>query len=231
MIDVTLVSYTQFNPDLEFEKHIERRSQPEHILAMGKRICQTKKHLWEIEEEVDEYEGDLVKKRNLATLKSGHLGVLEHVSFTFLIEGGSRVMTHQLVRHRMASYLQMSQRAVPMEDLDFIIPPTIAKGKDLEISADNFDKLTDAIGLATQAYTILVEIGVPKGDARYVMPHGMETRVWMTINTRSLLHFFKERLINPGAQWEIKGVAKQMHKLVFEIMPDIFDLRYAERWE
>lgn len=218
MIKVSLLAYSQWNKDLEIEKDFERRSHPQHITATGKRICQSAQSLSEIMEEEEQ-----IKRRNIATLKSGHLGVFEHITFTFLIEGGSRVMTHQLVRHRMASYLHQSQRAVPMASLELIVPPTIP--------GDMRQRWFEAMQNCYQLYVRLEELGIPRGDARYIMPHGMETRIWMTVNARSLLHFFKERLINPGAQWEIKEVAKQMHTAVMKICPTIFDLQYREYWE
>ena len=213
MINVTLVAYTQWNPE------VWRNPQhPEHIMATGKRICQSGEGLVDIINETEK-----IAIRNKATLKSGHMGVFEHISFTFLIEGGSRVMTHQLVRHRMASYLQMSQRAVPMSEVELIVPPTVPSDIKLELYAAMLDCYT--------LYEKMRHLGIPMGDARYIMPHGMETRVWMTINARSLMHFFKERLINPGAQWEIKAVATQMHDLVSKVCPTIFDLKYQEHWE
>ena len=218
MINVELLAHSQWTPEIWPGDRCSRSNDPEHIIATGKRICQSGESLVDIINEDDKAD-----KRNIATLKSGHLGVFEHITFTFLITGGSRIMTHQLVRHRMASYLQMSQRAVPMASLELIVPPTIP--------GDMRQQWFEAMQNCFQLYEKLQELGIPRGDARYIMPHGMETRVWMTINARSLLHFFKERLINPGAQWEIKEVAKQMHTAVMKICPTIFDLQYQECWE
>ena len=211
-IKVTLISKSFGN---------EMFLEPEQIVAVGKRICNSAELLEVLTNDENIKKTDW---RNLQTLKSKHMGVLEHILFTFLIEGVSRVMTHQLVRHRMASYLQMSQRTVPMENLDIIIPPSI-KGT---IYESRFKELKNQ---TTELYNDMTSGGIDEGDARYIMPHGMETRIWMTINARSLCHFLKERLINPRAQWEIKEVARQMYELAHMVCPTLINLETSEYWE
>jgi len=218
MIKVTLVSYTQWNPELALDT-----DNPEHITATGKRICQSGQKLKEIMRELEKIDARNIASLNPKNPKRAHMGVFEHISFTFLIEGASRVMSHQLVRHRIASYLQMSQRAVPMNKVELIVPSSIPE--------DMKEKFYSAMLNCYTVYKELKDAKVPIEDARFIMPHGMETRVWMTINARSLMHFFKERLTNPGAQWEIKEVARQMHELVIKVCPTIFDLKYVESWE
>ncbi|MHA1305559.1 MAG: FAD-dependent thymidylate synthase, partial [Candidatus Heimdallarchaeaceae archaeon] len=111
MINVTLLSYTQGNsPAL---------SDPELVTATIKRVCTTNRNFEDL------IDPNLKDWRNIKTIKDGHLGVLEHISFTFLVEGISRIVTHQIVRHRLASYLQMSQRTVPIDQLDIVVPKTI----------------------------------------------------------------------------------------------------------
>jgi len=153
----------------------------------------------------------------------GHVSVIEHASFTFSIEGVSRAMTHQLVRHRMASYLQLSQRATSMNDIRFIYPSSYPEYLKNEV-------LINYIDLGRKLYNILIENNVPMEDARCIMPHGMETRIIMTINGRSLIHFLKLRL-DEHAQWEIREVANQIWNLIKQICPTVFDEKYKEYWE
>jgi len=218
-IKVTLISNT-VGSDILWE--------PEDLTALGKRICNSANSL---EELIEDNYYKKVDWRNKKTLEEKHMGILEHISFTFLIEGGSRVMTHQLVRHRMASYLQMSQRVVPMKELDLIVPPDIIgtewecvwlnKLKELKEIYEKMDAEKKSDGKKR----------FDQGDIRYIMPHGMETRIWMTINGRSLCHFLKERLINPRAQWEIKEVARQMYELAYKVCPILINLETSGCWE
>jgi thymidylate synthase (FAD) len=136
-------------------------------------------------------------------LKLGHLSVLEHASFTFAIEGISRACTHQLVRHRMASYSQQSQRWVKMHDFEVIVPPKIEDSPDRK---ERFDKAVESL---RELYAELVEEGTPREDARYLMPNAAETKIVMSANARSLLNFFDLRL-DKTAQWEIRELAGLM---------------------
>jgi len=225
-IKVILVAYTEGIPmslddDLIFIN-------PEDLTAIGKRICSSAQPLKELMKDNSHKKRDW---RNIKTLEEKHMGILEHISFTFLIEGGSRNMTHQLVRHRMASYLQMSQRIVSMKDLDLIIPPDI---KGTEWEPVWLQKLSELKEIYEKMDAEMKPDGTKRfdpGDIRYIMPHGMETRIWMTINGRSLCHFLKERLINPRAQWEIKEVARQMYELAHTVCPILINLETGEYWE
>lgn len=147
----------------------------------------------------------------------GHLSVVEHASFTFSVEGISRACTHQLVRHRIASYTQQSQRYVKFskKDLGKYITPKSIKGK----SKKAYKKLMDN---AAKTYTQLVDSGVPAEDARYVLPNASPTNIVVTMNGRELLHFFGLRL-SKGAQWEIKELAKKMLKEARKVAPGIFE--------
>ncbi len=148
-------------------------------------------------------------------LGMGHHSVIEHVSYTFSIEGVSRALTHQLVRHRIASYSQQSQRYVSMDEADFVTPPTIEEDSDLQ---ERFEGLMDSIW---EIYGSLVE-EVPEEDARYVLPNACRTNITVTMNARELWHFFSLRCCN-RAQWEIREVADEMLKLAREASPIIFD--------
>jgi len=156
-------------------------------------------------------------------MASGHESPLEHVKFTFAIEGVSRALTHQLVRHRVASYSQQSQRYVRESDFDYIEPPSIA-GNDKAHS-----KFIETMRYIQDAYTeiagYLAEDG-RKGesvyqDARFVLPQAAETKIVVTMNCRELLHFFKHRCCT-RAQWEIRMLAMAMLSLCRQVLPEIF---------
>ncbi|MDR1649176.1 MAG: FAD-dependent thymidylate synthase [Synergistaceae bacterium] len=140
--------------------------------------------------------------------RSGHHSPFEHASFTFGVDGLSRVASHQLVRHRMASYSQQSQRYVTMgkpgaDSSGVVIPPSVAANAP---ALELFERQVEA---AHAAYRALVEMGVPAEDARFILPHGWETRLVFTMNARELHHFFGLRLCR-RAQWEIRELARQM---------------------
>ena len=158
----------------------------------------------------------------------GHTSPIEHAVFTFYIEGVSRAMTHQLVRHRIASYSQRSQRYVDHKNFEYIVPPDF-KGITLDIDgqqidaetyfeqtmdmiADRYTKLRDSLGQAGEKVN---------EDARYILPNACETKILVTMNARELLHFFEERLCM-RAQWEIRNVANEMLKLVNKACPAVF---------
>lgn len=156
---------------------------------------------------------ELVKK----CISSGHTSVLEHVSFTFAVSGVSRVLSHQLVRHRLASYSQSSQRFVKVADLEYVCPPSL-RG---ETSADRAYFL-DSLERAVHAYQAMVADGVPAEDARFVLPNATATNIVMSMNCRALLHFFEERCCNK-AQWEIHRMAMEMMSCMVDELPEVFN--------
>lgn len=159
----------------------------------------------------------------------GHMSPVEHASFTFYIEGVSRAMTHQLVRHRLASYSQRSQRYVDHEDFDYVVPPRL-KGKTVEDHGQEVDAaeyFADTMRLIAERYNRLNRALGWTGegsnqDARYVLPNACETKILVTMNARELLHFFGERLCL-RAQWEIRNVAGRMLELVKPHLSGVFD--------
>lgn len=150
-------------------------------------------------------------------IRRGHLSPLEHVQLTFNIEDISRVASHQLVRHRIASYSQQSQRYTEMEMSawglgNVHLPPKVW---------DWYDKHQEAaknLELALAAYDQMIRDGVPSEDARYILPEGTTSNIVVTMNLRSLLHFFNERLCS-SAQEEIRDIAGQMAELTTEMFP------------
>lgn len=145
----------------------------------------------------------------------GHMSVVEHSSFTFAISDVSRSLTHQLVRHRIASYSQQSQRYVNLIEPIFVIPPKIEKDEELKKA---YCKTMDTIWVE---YNKLLELGIPVEDARYVLPNATLTNIIVTMNARSLLNFFDLRCCH-HAQWEIRKLANMMLKEVKKVAPVIF---------
>ncbi len=155
-------------------------------------------------------------------LSSGHESPVEHVSFTFAVAGVSRALSHQLVRHRIASYSQQSQRYVDAAGFDYVLPPQIAA---IPEARERFEA---AMAAAGEAYADLQDILARHGrgakaneDARFVLPNACETKVVVTMNCRSLLHFFELRCCT-RAQWEIRAMADAMLGLCRERLPVIF---------
>lgn len=145
----------------------------------------------------------------------GHHSVIEHAVFTFSVEGVSRALTHQLVRHRMASFSQQSQRYVSMDRASFVTPHSVEGNEE---ASEVFDETMDTIW---DAYRRLEELGIPAEDARYLLPNGCTTNITITMNARELLHFFSLRCCN-RAQWEIREMADKMLELCLEKSPIIF---------
>lgn len=186
---------------------------PELACATAARQCYSPKDAADLYHTMDEAHVHHV----LSTIMgSGHYSTLEHATYTFAVSGVSRSLTHQLVRHRMASFEQQSQRYVTFKHgVPVVTPPTIAED-------DQRKKVYDqAIACAAEAYDKLVKAGVPAEDARYLLPNATETKIVITMNIRELLHFFELRCCN-RAQWEIRDLAHQMLALVRPTAPFIF---------
>ena len=193
-------------------KLLEHTPHPERVVAMAARLCYSAAGAEELAEKMtDEQVEKLVDK----IIQMGHASTMEHVSFTFGIEGVSRVLTHQLVRHRLASYSQQSQRYVAEHDFEYILPPSIAERPE---ASERFKALMENI---QQTYNDLVESGVPKEDARYVLANATETKIVVTMNARSLMHFFNLRCCN-RAQWEIRELAYKMLAEAKAVAPLLF---------
>jgi thymidylate synthase (FAD) len=149
-------------------------------------------------------------------VRRGHESVIEHVVFTFKVEDVSRALTHQLVRHRIASYSQRSQRYVDEGEFAFVIPPSI-RG-----SEEAVKKFEETMNLVHERYNELKAMGVPKEDARFVLPNACQTKIVVTMNARSLRNFLKLRL-EKHAQWEIRQLAQRMYDLVYAVAPPLFE--------
>lgn len=194
-------------------KLVRYTPEPEKTVAMSARLCYSPVGAAELEEKIsDEAAAKLVRK----LVGMGHASTLEHVSFTFAIEGVSRVLTHQLVRHRLASYSQQSQRYVMERAFETITPPSIAANSEAKAK---FDALLKTV---QETYNELVDLGVHQEDARYVLPNAAETKIVVTMNARALLHFFELRCCS-RAQWEIRQLAWKMLAEVRQVAPVLFE--------
>lgn len=208
----------------------------ERLIAQAGKLCYSPVGVDEIMEDLDDESVDKFVKM---LMKLGHYSPLEHVSFTFAAEGVSRTLTHQLVRHRLASYSQQSQRYVKLDNFQYIIPPAIENNEKakalfleaMEADKESYLKITDE--LYKKYYDELIASGMSEKkaesaaeknaieDARYVFPNACETKIVFTMNARTLLHFFEVRTCN-RAQWEIREMAIEMIKKVKAIYPSLF---------
>lgn len=215
---------------------IAHTPEPEKVIATAAKLCYSSSDIGSLRDGLTEEKTESFINM-LASI--GHESPMEHVSFTFGIEGVSRACTHQLVRHRIASYSQKSQRYVNEDGFEFITPPEIAEVPEARVEferqmssiVDSYHKIAEIL---TQKHTkTFLEQGMDEKDActkakkkayedaRFVLPNACETKIVVTMNVRSLFNFFKHRCCN-RAQWEIKAVADEMLRICCEIAPNVF---------
>lgn len=207
---VSLISYTPF---------------AQRVCATAAETCYSSKtpediYYQEDTEKSIRHREDLLKD----IIASGHDSVLEHAVFTFAVSGVSRVTTHQLVRHRMASYEQQSQRYVrpkcytgyvggPL--FDWVVPKSVKDSPNYEADYDTIMRII------SDAYERLLAANVPEEDARYILPNACTTNIVVTMNARELRHFFSLRLCR-RAQWEIRELALKMYQECIKEAPALF---------
>ena len=184
---------------------------PEKIPAMAAKLTHSKTK----PDDLDKTSNKELKAILGQVVTLGHTSVVEHASFTFAISDVSRSLTHQLVRHRIASFSQQSQRYVNLNDSNYVTPPKIAKNKQMKKAYDQTMKMI------WKEYNKLLEMDIPAEDARYVLPNATCTNIMVTTNARSLLNFFELRCCL-HAQWEIRSLANLMLKEVKKAAPTIF---------
>ena len=217
-------------------KLLSHTPQPEKVISMVAKLCYSSVGVEGIEENLTE---ESVDKFLNMLINIGHESPLEHVSFTFAVEGISRACSHQIVRHRIASYSQQSQRYVKLDQFEYIIPHEIneiEEARELFIDSMNkdqqvYDKLVDI--LFEKHYNNLIKYGKNEKeaksqaekkaieDARYVFPNACETKMVFTMNTRSLYNFLDHRCCE-RAQWEIRELAIEMLRQLKEVAPILF---------
>lgn len=187
--------------------------EPERAVATAARLCYAPVGGRELMESLTD---EKIRKVLTTIMSSGHFSTLEHASYTFAVEDVSRALTHQLVRHRLASYNQQSQRYVKFKE-----EPPIVRPASVDTNPEAAQAFDEAIDACWQAYDKLVQAGVPAEDARYILPNACETKIVVTMNIRELMHFFSNRCCN-RAQWEIRELAWKMLELVRPTAPFIF---------
>lgn len=215
---------------------IAHTPEPEKIVATAAKLCYSSSDISSLKEGLTPE-----KTRSFIEMlvSIGHESVVEHVSFTFGIEGISRACSHQLVRHRIASYSQKSQRYVNENGFEFITPPSI---QEIPEAKEEFDRVIDDIQksyeriadlLTEKNKADLIAAGIDEKtaaskarklaneDARFLLPNACETKIIVTMNVRSLFNFFEHRCCN-RAQWEIRAVANEMLRLCIEAAPALF---------
>lgn len=174
---------------------------------------------------IDNKDRDDLRKYINGVINTGHLSTIEHVSYTFMIEGVSRAFLAQISRHRLASFSVQSQRYVKLDgdgEAWYIMPPAIESReeckeiflKHMSASVDAYNKLCDILIAAGRTDEQAQE------DARFVLPEATQTRMVVTMNARELMHFFNMRCCN-RAQWEIRSVANKMLSLVKQATPEL----------
>lgn len=220
-MNVTLISHTP---------------EPERLIASAAKLCYSASSIGELRAGLDvEKSADFVKM--LASL--GHASPIEHVTFTFGIEGVSRTLMAQITRHRIASFSVQSQRYVEEGAFDYVIPPEIenvpeARALFLEAMENDLRQYKRLTEILTEKHrAAFLEQGMEERkaalaakkraieDARFVLPNACATKMIATFNARSLLHFFNVRCCN-RAQWEIKALADEMLRLCKAAAPTLF---------
>jgi len=182
---------------------------PENVIAHAGRVC--------YKSDARDRTKEFVQRR----IKEGHESIIEHSSITFEIEDISRACSHQLVRHRLASYSQESQRYVEMSNPRFVIPKSIQEN-------DNARRLfLDMMVDVMYTYEKLRELGILREDARFILPNAIATKIIVTMNYREMRHFFKVRC-HKSAQWEIRELANEMLWHANKIAPSVFGDLYKE---
>ena len=191
---------------------------PEETIALSAKLCYSKSTIEDLRDKISRKDqSEFIEK----LMNMGHESVLEHVTFSFGVEGVSRVLLAQLTRHRIASFSVQSQRYVSYENgFGYILPDSIAAlGED---AVQQYQKQMDTI----EGWYVDWQKKLGKGeksneDARFVLPNACETRLVVTMNVRELRHFFSLRMCN-RAQWEIRKMAEEMFRICFETAPALF---------
>lgn len=195
-------------------KLIRYTPEPERLVAIAARLCYSAVGVEELDDKLDM---ESARKLVRFVIKSGHHSTTEHIYFSFGVEGISRALSHQLVRHRIASFNQQSQRYVKFtQNYDYIVPDSLKNDKKFSTRINSF------VNEAHKLYEEMVAEGIEPEDARYVLPNASETKMLVTMNARELMHFFTVRCCN-RAQTEIRQLAIIMLKEVKKVAPSVFE--------
>lgn len=217
-------------------KILSHTPEPDKVISMAAKLCYSSVGVDQIEENLTP---ESIDKFLNMLITIGHESPLEHVSFTFAVEGISRACSHQIVRHRIGSYSQQSQRYVKLNQFEYIIPQEINEIEEAKVifveamknDQEVYDRLVDI--LFEKHYNNLIKFGKNEKeakrqaekkaieDARYVFPNACETKMVFTMNTRSLYNFLNHRCCE-RAQWEIRNLAIEMLRQLKQVAPVLF---------
>ena len=209
---------------------------PEKLIAATAKLCYSSSGINELMDDLTE---DKIASFVKMLADIGHESPFEHATFTFGIEGVSRSFLAQITRHRIASFMVQSQRYVVKDNFNYITPPEIAAIPEaLEVfeqsmarELEDYNRLTDI--LYKKHYETMLSEGKSEKksardaqkkaieDARFVLPNACDTKMVVTMNTRSLYNFFELRCCE-RAQWEIREAACEMLRILSEKFPLIF---------
>lgn len=210
---------------------------PQRVVAAAAKLCYSAQTVQGL---MDDLTDEATERFLRMLVAMGHQSPIEHASFTFAIEGVSRALLAQITRHRIASFSVQSQRYVRLSPFEAVAPPQIADcpaaqavfDRAMQSAAQSYDELVQALqqkhmqALLAQGETEKQARAkaekLANEDARFVLPNACETRMVVTMNARSLHHFFNQRCCN-RAQWEIRDVAEQMLRLVRPVAPVLFE--------
>ena len=193
-------------------KLLSHTPEPEKVVAAAARLCYSASSIATLMQQDEAAAARLIRK----VLGLGHLSVLEHVTCSFGVEGISRACSHQLVRHRVASYSQQSQRYVShAEPFVAVVPDTI------RADAGLFSRYQELMAQIHATYAEFLSAGIPAEDARFVLPNAAATKIIISMNARELHHFFALRCCR-RAQWEIRAMATQMLQQCRALSPVLF---------
>lgn len=215
---------------------ISHTPNPEKIIASAAKLCYSDTGAMNLMEGLDD---EKTKSFVEMLAEMGHESPIEHITFTFGIEGVSRTLLAQITRHRIASFSVQSQRYVRQNNFEYITPPAIEEDKEIselykksmESAIENYNRISDI--LQKKYYDEFINQGLSEKrarnnaekkaieDARFVLPNACETKMMVTMNARSLLNFFSLRCCN-RAQWEIRELACEMLRLCSNIAPSVF---------
>jgi thymidylate synthase (FAD) len=224
MCKVVLLAYTQLNPNAILPEELSRwdSTEQEALIEYAARVCYRSMPKMGSNP-------SFIRQR----MKEGHEDIIEHISATFLFDGCSRSCTHQLVRHRLASYSQESQRYVDLDkggDLSedpspeelynfFVIPPAL---RPFDPNNETLMAFLANLKKAVEGYRAARAAGLKKEDARFLLPNATPTRIVVSMNLRSWRHFVALRA-HPAAQWEIRAIAKEVLKELYQLAPSVFE--------
>ena len=202
---------------------------PEKVVAAAAKLCYSNAD--SIDDLMDGLTPENTSKFIRRLVVNHHFSPFEHASFTFAIEGISRVTMSQATRHRIASFSVQSQRYVSMNNFDVVIPDAIKDSFEtkkvftdaIEDQKEKYEWLRDALIYKYKSQGMDQTAAEKKAneDSRYILPNAATTRMIVTMNARSLMNFFNLRCCS-RAQWEIRELAEEMFKLVYRVSPNLF---------